>query len=387
MRELLSAKQLYLLMERERGRADRNDHEFSVIILALGQNAARGEFSRRVAQTLFQRVRFTDDAGWLDERHLGLVLPDTSATGAQKLANDLRILFTELLPAMTCEIITYPSDWFDEDASRRSEILPHEAFAKTHAHRSTDFQSAKASFVEVRKSHMTLSSTKDWQDAPASKTETSAAELLPFFVRPLPLWKRSMDIAGGLVGIILLAPALLLIALAIKLNSRGPVFFMQKRIGQGNSPFMMYKFRSMTTGASEELHRQHLNDLVAGKNSNGVFKLTNDPRTTAVGKFIRKWSLDELPQLLNVLKSEMTLVGPRPEPCYASANYQRWYHRRALEMKPGITGLWQIEGRSRVPYEEMIRMDLRYCQSLSLWTDLKLLCRTFKAVLSHAGAY
>ncbi len=383
MRELLSAKQLHAIMARERARADRNSHEFSVIILALGNQAESRVLSRRVAQTLFQRVRFTDDAGWLDHQHLGLVLPETSASGAHKLANDLCMLLAESLPDVTYEIITYPSDWFGENGSGR--------------HRSADFQSADqaspqrsaaiASFVERRKDHENFLSAQELSDAPTLETETALAGLQRFFIRPLPLWKRLMDIAGAFVGIILLAPVLLLIALAIKLNSPGPALFLQKRIGQGNRPFMMYKFRSMTIGASEELHRQHLDELVAGKNSNGIFKLTNDPRMTAVGRFIRKWSLDELPQLLNVLKGEMTLVGPRPEPCYASANYSRWYHRRALEMKPGITGLWQIEGRSRVPYEEMIRMDLRYCQSLSLWNDVKLLCRTFKAVFSHAGAY
>ncbi|NUO82086.1 hypothetical protein HUU05_18600, partial [candidate division KSB1 bacterium] len=189
MRELLSAKQLHAVMERERGRADRNNHEFSVIILALGNNAARRDFSRRVAQTLFQRVRFTDDAGWLDVQHLGLVLPETSAAGAQKLANDLRMLFTELLPAMPYEIITYPSDWFGENGSGGSIALPQEIATETSPPRSASptQYAAKAAFVERSETYENLPSAPERHDAPASKTETAAAALLRFFVRPLPL--------------------------------------------------------------------------------------------------------------------------------------------------------------------------------------------------------
>jgi len=125
----------------------------------------------------------------------------------------------------------------------------------------------------------------------------------------------------------------------------------------------------------------------AQKNGDGAFKIKDDPRVTLFGRFLRKWSLDELPQFFNVLKGDMSLVGPRPEPYYAITNYPYWYHRRTMDVKPGITGLWQVTGRSRITYEEMVRMDIRYFQTLSLWNDLKIIFRTFVAVITHSGAY
>ena len=153
---------------------------------------------------------------------------------------------------------------------------------------------------------------------------------------------------------------------------------------------MMYKFRSMISESGNELHEEYTHQFIEGRaetNNDGIFKLKDDPRVTPVGKFIRKWSLDELPQFFNVLKGEMSLVGPRPYPWYAGAHYSRWHRCRTMQAKPGITGLWQVEGRGRVTFEEMVRMDIRYGESLSFLNDLKLIFRTFKVVLSHTGAY
>ncbi len=146
----------------------------------------------------------------------------------------------------------------------------------------------------------------------------------------------------------------------------------------------------MASGCNEARHAEYLKEFfngTAARNSDGVFKLKDDPRVTPLGSVLRKWSLDELPQFFNVLTGDMSLVGPRPDPCYAAAHYVNWHHQRTLTAKPGITGLWQVEGRCQVTGDEMIRMDIRYCRSMSFITDLKLILRTFKAVLSHAGAY
>jgi lipopolysaccharide/colanic/teichoic acid biosynthesis glycosyltransferase len=209
-------------------------------------------------------------------------------------------------------------------------------------------------------------------------------------IRKFPLWKRILDIIGSLSGIILTAPIMILIALAIKLSSSGPVIYSQVRIGYRGKPFLMHKFRSMISGCSETMHIQYVKEFMIGKaqkNSDGIFKLKDDPRVTTVGSFIRKWSLDELPQFFNVLKGEMSLVGPRPDPDYAANDYAHWHYLRTMTTKPGITGLWQVEGRCQVDFEDMIRMDIRYGRSISLITDMKLILRTFKAVLSQAGAY
>ncbi len=201
--------------------------------------------------------------------------------------------------------------------------------------------------------------------------------------------KRAMDVVGSVAAMMLAAPVFLAIAIAIKTTSKGPVFFRQKRIGQHGQPFVFLKFRSMHTGNDASIHKEYVKQLIAGKaerhpskgNGDGVFKLTKDPRITRVGAFLRKTSLDELPQFINVLKGEMSLVGPRPPVPYEVEAYDFWHRRRLLEAKPGITGLWQVSGRSRVNFDEMVRLDLHYARTWSPWMDIKILLRTPRAVV------
>jgi lipopolysaccharide/colanic/teichoic acid biosynthesis glycosyltransferase len=213
--------------------------------------------------------------------------------------------------------------------------------------------------------------------------------------------KRCLDflVAGALL--LFLSPLFLLIALLIKLDSLGPVLFTQERVGARRAfdgkqviwvtrKFTIYKFRSMVANADPSLHESYVRNFVEGQLQaldvgRGIFKLTQDPRVTRLGHFLRRFSLDELPQLFNVLKGEMSLVGPRPVPSYEVACYRDGYHRR-LAALPGITGLWQIKGRGRVSFEEMVRMDVEYIRNASLWLDFGILCLTIPAVLSRRGA-
>jgi lipopolysaccharide/colanic/teichoic acid biosynthesis glycosyltransferase len=205
--------------------------------------------------------------------------------------------------------------------------------------------------------------------------------------------KRTMDIAGSLLALTVSFPFFLAIALAVKLSSKGPVFFRQDRIGQYGQRFTFLKFRSMRVNNDDSVHRDYVKRLIAGEaeqvqvapGRDGVFKLANDKRITGIGKFLRKTSLDELPQFINVLRGEMSLVGPRPPIPYELAAYQTWHRRRVLQVKPGITGLWQVTGRSRVRFDDMVRLDLRYAMSWSPWLDVKILLRTPAAVIK--GAY
>lgn len=205
--------------------------------------------------------------------------------------------------------------------------------------------------------------------------------------------KRAMDITGSSLMLIAFAPLFLLIALAIKLTSRGPVFFKQDRIGQHGRRFTFLKFRSMRTGNDHSVHKEYVTRLIAGSaervaagaNQEGVYKLANDRRITPIGRILRRTSMDELPQFLNVLRGDMSLVGPRPPIPYELAAYQTWHRRRVLQVKPGITGLWQVTGRSRVKFDEMVRLDLRYATCWSPWLDIKILVRTPAAVIK--GAY
>jgi lipopolysaccharide/colanic/teichoic acid biosynthesis glycosyltransferase len=209
--------------------------------------------------------------------------------------------------------------------------------------------------------------------------------------------KRVIDIAGGSLILLLLSPILLVIALAIKLTSKGPVLFKQQRIGQYGRPFTFLKFRSMQVNNDHNVHREYVTKLIAGeaikhtiedsKASDGVYKLTKDPRITPFGFLLRRSSMDELPQLLNVLSGDMSLVGPRPAIPYEVAAYQTWHRRRVLEVKPGITGLWQVNGRSRLTFDEMVRLDLRYAKTWSPLLDLKIMLQTPRAVVSGDGAF
>jgi len=207
--------------------------------------------------------------------------------------------------------------------------------------------------------------------------------------------KRIMDTVGSAVALLVLSPLLALIAAAIKLTSEGPVFFRQKRVGQYGEQFVFLKFRSMYVNNDSSHHKAFVQALIAGRTAgnpaNGkgtaVYKLTNDPRITPIGALLRKTSLDELPQFWNVLKGEMSLVGPRPAIAYEVEAYDIWHRRRVLEAKPGITGLWQVNGRSRIKFDDMVRLDLRYAKTWSPWMDLKILMRTPVAVVFGDGAY
>lgn len=204
--------------------------------------------------------------------------------------------------------------------------------------------------------------------------------------------KRAMDIVGSSIMLILCAPLFVIIAVAIKIFSKGPVLFKQQRVGQYGSCFTFLKFRSMQTNSDTQTHKEYVKKLIAGEavhivenTGERVYKLANDQRITKIGALLRKTSLDEMPQFLNVLMGDMSLVGPRPPIPYEVAAYQTWHRRRILEVKPGITGLWQVMGRSRVKFDDMVRLDLRYAKSWSPWLDVKILMCTPAAVIK--GAY
>ncbi|MGW8181108.1 MAG: sugar transferase, partial [bacterium] len=208
--------------------------------------------------------------------------------------------------------------------------------------------------------------------------------------------KRAIDVIGGICGIILFLPFFLVIPVLIKLTSPGPVFFRQARVGQFGRKFTFLKFRTMHVNCDEALHKKYIQELIGDKksrevNNNGkrecVYKIYNDPRVTRIGSFLRKSSLDEIPQFLNVIRGDMSIVGPRPPIPYELENYDIWHMRRILEMKPGITGVWQVYGRSKTNFDEMVRMDIMYTKQWSLLLDIKLIMRTPLAVISGKGAY
>ncbi|OEU81367.1 MAG: hypothetical protein BA873_09140 [Desulfobulbaceae bacterium C00003063] len=207
--------------------------------------------------------------------------------------------------------------------------------------------------------------------------------------------KRVVDIIGSLTGILLFSPLMLLIAVLIKVTSPGPVLFRQERLGHLGKPFIFLKFRSMKVACDASIHRDYVTRLIKGENSEinegtadqPVYKITEDHRVTSIGRFLRKSSLDELPQFFNVLKGDMSLVGPRPPIPYECDQYRRWHCSRVLEVKPGITGLWQVTGRSSTTFDEMVRLDLKYVRTWNLWLDIRILFKTFWSMISAKGGY
>jgi lipopolysaccharide/colanic/teichoic acid biosynthesis glycosyltransferase len=315
------------ILQRERDIADRGTRRFSVLTL----RARAVTLLPALERELLARLRSTDVVGRLDAQHLGVLLTETEAGGAQVVARWTVKCATRLGFALEPEIRVYP------DRGPRDE---------------TRFEFAPL------------------------------LDLAPLIEIPTPFSKRCLDVLGSALALLLLAPLLALVALAIRLDSPGPVVFRQLRAGRGGRPFVFYKFRSMFVDA--ETRRA----LLAGRNeqTGPVFKMRADPRVTRVGRWLRRWSLDELPQLWNVLRGDISLVGPRPPMLDEVARYERWQRRR-LCVAGGITCIWQVSGRSQIPFVEWMRLDLRYVACRNLWLDLRLLLRTLPAVLSGRGAY
>ncbi|WP_183362218.1 sugar transferase [Geomonas limicola] len=201
--------------------------------------------------------------------------------------------------------------------------------------------------------------------------------------------KRALDVIGGLFGLVVFSPLFVVLPILIKLSSKGPVLFMQDRVGRNGKQFKLLKFRSMYLDNDDIIHREYVTKLIKGQVTpqQGVFKIQGDPRVTPIGRYLRKYSLDELPQFINVLKGDMSLVGPRPPISYEVENYLGWQRGRLMGKRPGITGLWQVTGRSSTSFDDMVRLDLRYLSGWSIILDIQILLRTPRAVFKAKGAY
>ena len=207
-------------------------------------------------------------------------------------------------------------------------------------------------------------------------------------------FKRAFDLLVTSLMLVVASPVMLVIALLIKQTSPGPVLFAQERLGKDGKPFRFYKFRSMEHNSDDAIHRQFVAMFIGGEDDgftdtnpgDHVFKMKRDPRVTGIGAMLRRTSLDELPQLFNILMGEMSLVGPRPPIAYEIENYQPW-HMERLKAVPGLTGLWQVSGRSTVSFEEMVRLDIRYINNWSPWQDFRILLKTIPVVFQGTGGY
>jgi lipopolysaccharide/colanic/teichoic acid biosynthesis glycosyltransferase len=345
----------------ERARTERSKTPFALMLLeAVSHDGPErnGSALDSVLAALLSSSRATDIIGWYKERSIvgamytGLVGNDKNSALCTILDRVIATLRHELtfeqLNQVRISFHYYPDDWNEDESGRPSNPVLYQDLLSS--------EKGKKSMLVI---------------------------------------KRMIDIAVSGSFLILCGPLLLVIALAVKASSKGPAFFRQRRVGQFGQCFTFLKFRTMYVDNDHSEHREYVRklinspaecELIAG-NHDPVYKLTKDKRVTRVGKVLRRTSLDELPQLFNVFKGEMSLVGPRPPIPYEVAAYQTWHRRRVLEVKPGITGLWQVTGRSTVKFDDMVRLDLRYAMAWTPWLDVKILMRTPLAVIKGSGAY
>lgn len=381
---IYSVKQFQAILENERCRADRNQHVFSLLVFDIGRSDENQIPIRYLAHVLRNRIRLTDRAGWLDNRRIGVVLPYTSAAGAWQLADYICQEIAGKFAPPEYTVYTYPSMYNSESSGHSDQLnfadlspewnttMPENfsMSAKYTGSLNNDFASQQSTADTIRNCHEV----------------SQSLELL--FHQRLPLWKRSMDILGALLGLIVLSPFLLLLCLIIKISSPGPIIFKQERIRCLGRIFRMWKFRTMDVDTDISVHKQHVAALIKSVKSNNpglknpMVKLDSNPQIIPLGKYIRKMCIDEIPQLINVLRGEMSLVGPRPPLSYEVEEYPQWCYGR-FNTVPGMTGLWQVSGKNRLTFDEMVRLDIQYSRKESLWLDIKIILKTPSAIISQ----
>ena len=357
---LLQEETFHGMLTLERRRAERSRNSFVLMLLDAGAFAGSetsDHLMPQVASVVLKTTRETDLVGWYKNGLvLGVIFTETSVEFKDSIVEILRSKVVNAL---------------DDELSRK---VTSKLVVTVHLYpESQDGDGGEP-----------IADSRLYPDLTPGNPKKS----LPLLV------KRTTDIIGSASLLVLASPLLVVVALAIKLTSKGPVIFQQDRLGQFGARFKCLKFRTMYTDNDPKIHQEYCQRFIAGRadgeTASGkppVYKITNDPRVTPIGRFLRKTSLDEVPQFWNVLTGQMSLVGPRPPVPYEYAAYDVWHRRRVLEAKPGVTGLWQVSGRSRMSFNDMVRLDLRYSQSWSLWLDLKILVATPRAVLGGEGAY
>jgi lipopolysaccharide/colanic/teichoic acid biosynthesis glycosyltransferase len=351
-----SAKEFQVVIQRECARCDRSGKGFSLIVLTLNSGRSGNRDSARIAKVVTKRVRSTDEVGWIGHKCLGVVLPDTAADRARVLGVDIRLRLGEGHPN-DFRIYGYPEDW----PSHCSEDRRGCAY--------------NGSGLESSRGHSEFARQVEGK-GPGEGVEC-------FLDCGIPRWKRVVDILGAAVCLVLFLPVFVAVAVLIEIVSPGPLFFRQERLGYLGKPFTMWKFRTMTMNANTGIHEEYLRSLIRSDSSMRKLDEKADARLIPLGKLIRQLSLDELPQLINVLRGEMSLIGPRPCLEYEAREYANW-HRGRFSALPGLSGLWQVSGKNKTTHNEMMRLDINYVRRRSSLLDLKIALMTWPAVIRQA---
>jgi lipopolysaccharide/colanic/teichoic acid biosynthesis glycosyltransferase len=391
LEKLPNQKEFQRTLHKERVRAERSNAGFSLIVFHIPA-------TQELVDLLRERVRLTDEVGMLEDR-IAVLLPDTEVDGAETLAREVTSQTHAPITAPAFVIYIYPDVPSDDELAK--SIKDHENESRPQINGRDSGQIENRDLInqsEIANRETTDSSTSsatikdktvkaqsvNVQSVNVQSVNVQSVKPQPLdmlFVQSLPLWKRTLDIVGATVGLILLSPILFVAAIAIKATSAGPILFIQNRRGLGGRAFKIFKFRTMVIDAEAQkakLRKQSEQDGPA-------FKMKHDPRITAIGHFLRKSCVDELPQLWNVLIGDMSLVGPRPLPCDEADQCQSW-ERRRMHVTPGLTCIWQVDGGSHVTFADWMRMDIRYINGRTFGMDISLLFRTFVEVLMHRAS-
>ena len=361
------------IVERECHRSDRNSHDFSIVVFHLPNARKNCRLRSTLIEVLADRVRCTDEVGWLEDTSIGVLLPETHVRGGWLFAEKVRAEIALRDCSVPAQVYTYPSHCTLSKDREQGQLwldcFEGEGIATTLPGDGMD------SFRRFD-----LHPLPQAEPAPADQDSPLPDSLELLLQQPPALWKRMLDVAGSSIGLVALLPVMLITAALIKMQSPGPVFFRQRRVGYRGTLFDCLKFRTMEANADTDLHRTHVTELLESDRPMVKLDSREDPRLIPVGRFLRMTGLDELPQLINVLRGEMSLIGPRPCIPYEYEQYERWQRKRT-DALPGITGLWQVSGKNRTTFSQMMRLDIAYARERSLWLDLKILLRTLPAVI------
>lgn len=360
MQQILPEELFLGMLCLERKRAERSRRKFLLILLDSEQAARdphRAEVLKGMARAAYSARRETDLAGWYKHNLiLGLIFTELGSSSDTTI---MATLVKKVQDSLNAEL---------SESELRHVRLSFHLFADDGSGKDPDVPANTALYPDL--------------------FHHEERNRVGFLV------KRAIDILGSLAALTILSPLFLLIAIAVKCSSKGPIFFRQERLGQFGKSFTFLKFRSMYAQNDPKIHQDFMKRLIAGSvgaqdgsNGKAVYKMKDDPRITRIGRVLRRTSLDEVPQFINVLRGDMSLVGPRPPLPYEYEEYDVWHRRRVLEIRPGITGLWQVKGRSRVRFDDMVRLDLQYARQWSVWLDLRILLETPRAVFLGDGAF
>ena len=403
-------KDFQILLNREKNRSSRNGLPLTYVVIQISDldqhevnftDEDYFAFYKNLISIITKNARNSDLKTLLSMDKVGLLLVDTSLEGAKAFVNKILEKISDFYRSQT----RMSGDRFIKNIKISLNSLHIVGTERISENRSIQLGAGvNPKNIPNDKSDLQQRISlpaEGLQVLPAgngslslSSAESVSEDILSGLKFDYPFFKRLLDIFGSVGAIILFMPLMLLIAGFVKLTSRGPIFFKQERIGYLGRPFIFRKFRTMTVNSDESIHKEYVTKLIQGKNQEinhgtddqPLYKIINDPRITPLGQILRKTSLDELPQFFNVLKGEMSLVGPRPPIPYEIVHYQNWHLRRVLDVKPGITGLWQVSGRSITTFNEMVRLDLQYTQHQSFSLDLRIILKTFAALYNTKGA-